>query len=363
MQIDYYEILWVSKTASFEEIKKAYRKQAMEHHPDRHNWNKEKENHFKKINEAYTILSDENKRSHYDRFGSTEWMWWFDNMWFDINFDIQDIFDSFFWWWFNTNKKHKSESWEDLELEISLSFSEAIFWIKKSIKFNKKFICDECGWSWCQKWEYPRTCSTCNWSWYIRKRTQSIFWYTERSSVCPNCNWNWVIIEKKCHKCNSEKRYTKKQEKEIDIPSWINDWMTLKIKHEWNEWTNWKNGDLYISFNVPKNFEWLKRDEDNLYYDLDIDPVEAILWLNKKIKLPILGERTINIKSWTQHWEIIKLKWDWVKNINHDFKGDLFITLNIKIPTHLSKTEKEFYYKIAQEKNINHWKWFLFDIF
>jgi len=368
MADNYYDILGVSKDATWEEIKKAYRKKAMESHPDRHGWDKEKEAQFKKINEAYGVLSDTWKKAHYDRFGSTEGMWGFGG-WqggFNVDFDIWDIFESFFgqWFWGNTGwRKKKNENWEDIEINVKLDFGESILWVKKTINFDRKEVCSDCAWSWAKKWTTPKTCITCHWTGQVRKRVNSFFWVIEQASACPTCHWSWVIIEEKCGKCNWNKRIVEKIKKEIDVPAWIDNEMTLKIKWEWNKWTNGRNWDLYVIFSVPDSFDWLVRENSNLFYDLILDPVEAVLWIKKKVKLPLLWERTIEIKIWIQDWEIIKFKWDWVKDVWRDIKWDLFIKVKIKIPTNPTKKEKELYEQIAEIKWIETNKWIFWKIF
>ncbi|EKE29624.1 MAG: chaperone protein DnaJ [uncultured bacterium (gcode 4)] len=369
MSDNYYDLLGVDKNANPEEIKKAYRKKAMELHPDRHGWDKQKETEFKKINEAYSILSDAQKKAHYDRFGSAEWMWGFSQGWFGwADFDISDIFESFFWWNFSQgwwSRRKKDESGEDLEMNVKLDFSEAIFGGKKTLKFEKRVVCGSCKWSWAKAWTSAKACGTCGWTWQVKRRTQSFFWVIEQASVCPTCGWNWTIVESPCTECWGKKRIGKKTEKEIDIPAWIDDGMSIKMKWEWNEWTNGRNWDLYITFSVPDSFEWLKRDEDNLHIDLGIDPVEAVLGAKRKVKVPLLWDRQIEIKPGTQDGDIIKFKWDWVKNVSRDIKWDLFLHVIIKVPTHLSKRERELYEEIAKEKWIDFadHKWIFWKIF
>ena len=360
MSDNYYDLLWIDKNSSADDIKKAYRKKAMELHPDRHGWDKWKEAQFKKINEAYAVLWDAQKKAHYDRFWSTEWMWGFwqgqGGFWW-ADFDISDIFESFFGWGFNTwwwTRRKKDESGEDLEMNVKLDFSEAIFGGKKTLKYEKKAVCEVCRWSGAKPWTQSKTCSTCNWSGQVKRRTQSFFWVIEQASVCPTCNWAGAIIENPCTDCHWKKRVNKKVEKEIEIPAWIDDGMTIKLKWEWNDGTNGRNWDLYVTFWVPESFEWLKRDEDNLHFDLNIDPVEAVLGSKRKEKIPLLGDRSVEIKAWTQDGDIIKFKWDWVKNVSRDIKWDLFLHVIIKVPTHLSKKERELYEEIAKEKWIEH---------
>lgn len=174
----------------------------------------------------------------------------------------------------------------------------------------------------------------------------------EQTAICDRCHGTGKIITDKCSKCHGERRETSKIEKEIDIPAGIDDGMTIKLRGEGNEGIGSKSGDLYIAFSIPDSIEGLTREDTNLYYTVEIDPVEAVLGIKKTLKLPVLGERTLEIKAGTQHGEIVKFKGDGVKHISKDQKGDLFITINIKIPTHLTKKERELYTEIAKERKI-----------
>ena len=166
--MDLYSVLWIDRSASKDEIKKAYRKKAMKYHPDRNAGDKWAEEKFKEINEAYWVLSDDAKKNQYDRFGSTSgaagwWnpFWgWFSWGWADV--DLWDIFESFFWggfWgWGNTRKRRSEFPGEDLEYKININLKTSIFWGKETIKFNKKESCSTCNWEW---WSGKKTCG--NW--------------------------------------------------------------------------------------------------------------------------------------------------------------------------------------------------------
>lgn len=174
----------------------------------------------------------------------------------------------------------------------------------------------------------------------------------EQTGICDKCRGTGKIITDKCTKCHGERRESVKTEKEIDIPAGIDDGMTIKVRGEGNDGIGSTAGDLYISFSIPDSIDGLTREDANLFYALEIDPVEAILGIKKTLKLPVLGERIIEIKAGTQHGEVLKFKGDGVKHISKDQKGDLFIAINIKIPTHLNKKERELYQEIAREKKI-----------
>lgn len=349
--MNFYEILWVEKNASKDDIKKAYRKLAMQYHPDRNKGDKAAEEKFKEINEAYSTLSDDAKRQQYDMFGKAGWNpfgGWYSG---GVDVDLWDIFESFFGGWFGWNSRKKARTefpWEDIEMRINIDLKTSIFWGKETIKYNKKVSCETChgeGWSW------KKTCPKCGWKWVITKTSQSIFGMISQTVTCDECHWSWETFENICSDCHGEKRVLKKAEYELDIPAWIDNWMTIKIEWEWNDWV-WTKAkwSLYVQFIVNTEEKWLRREWVNLYYTLEIEIVEAVLWTKKEISLPIIWKRKIEIPAWTSHWNIIKIAWDWVKHIWNDKKWDLLITINIKIPKKLAKKERELYESIAKER-------------
>ena len=357
--MDLYNILWVEKNSTKEEIKKSYRKLAMEYHPDRNNGSSEAEEKFKQINMAYEILSDDEKRKNYDMFWTTNSSWNpFSSWWVDV--DLSDIFESFFWGGFNTWRGRKREfRGEDIEHNISIDLKTSIFWAKEKIKFNKKETCNTCSW---EGWSGKKSCSKCNWRWQVTRATQSIFWVIQQTVACDECSWSWEIFENICNDCHWEKRNFIKKEIEVDIPAWIDDWMVIKLTWEWNDWvwtqTKW---DLYIKFNVKTEEKGLERDWVDLHYSVEIEVVQAVLWTIKEINIPIIWKRKIEIKAWIEVNSVLKVSWDWVKYIDRDKKWDLFIKINIKIPKKLTKKERELYEEIAKEKNLEVNKWGVLD--
>lgn len=354
--MDFYSILEIEKWASKEEIKKAYRKLAMQYHPDRNAGDKTAEEKFKQINEAYSTLSDDTKRQQYDMFGKAWWAgwnpfgWWFGG-WVDV--DLWDIFESFFGGWFGGQAKKRKTTFagEDIETNINIDLKTSIYWWKEKVKFNKKETCVTCDWEW---WKWKTTCNKCNGRWQITYTTQSMFGTIQQTGTCDACSWTWETFSEVCSNCHWEKRKLVKKEIDVDIPAWIDDGMIIKMSWEWNSWVGTKQSwDLYIRFWVKLEEKEMKRDWVNLYYELEIDVLEAILWTKKEINIPVIWKRNIEIKAWTQPETIIKISWDWVKHIDSDSKWDLFINLSIKIPKKLWKTERELYEKIAKEKKLN----------
>lgn len=363
--MDLYSVLWLEKSASKDDIKKAYRKLAMKYHPDRNKWDKESEAKFKEVNQAYSVLSDDAKRKQYDTFWTTWQSGWF---WggFQADVDISDIFESFFgwgFWWWNRGRRSSSQRWEDIEQTLEIDLKTSIYWGKEKISFFIMDSCKDCKWVW---WKDKTTCSKCNGSWHVTYTKQSIFGVIQQSGVCDKCGWSWEEFREVCKTCDWAKRVKVKKDLDLDIPAWIDHGMIIKLEWEANAWiwteVSW---DLYIRFSVKLEEKGLKRRKSDLFYDLEIDLLEAVMGTEKEINIPVLWKRTIIIKSWTQPWDVLKLSWDGVVSINSDTKWDLYITLKVKVPKKLNKKEKELYLDLAKEKklNVNNHKWIFEKIF
>lgn len=268
--------------------------------------------------------------------------------------DFSDIFESFFGGaqTGGTRRRSGGIEGEDIEIRVKLDFAEALSGLKKNISYSRKVVCTECTGTGAKKGTEPKECSQCRGAGQVRRRTQTIFGVMEQTGICDVCHGTGKIITDKCTTCHGERRETLKTEKEIDIPAGIDDGMTIKVRGEGNDGIGSKSGDLYISFSIPDSIDGLTREDMNLFYTIEIDPTEAVLGTKKTLKLPVIGERIVEIKSGTQYGEVLKFKGDGVKHISKDQKGDLFITVNIKIPTHPSKKERELYHEIAREKKI-----------
>lgn len=355
---DYYEVLGISKTSSEEEIKKAYRKLAMQYHPDRNAGDKDMEHKFKEINEAYSVLSDAGKRKNYDMFWHSGWNNGFSSQGFSSDVDLWDIFESFFGGWFSgswkTRKKPTEQRGEDLEYTLSIDLKTSIYWGKQKIKFTKMCFCETCQW---MGGSWKKSCARCKGSGYIKYRQESFFWVIEHTGVCDECHGSGEKIENVCSDCHWNKRVSKEKEIEIDIPAGIDNGMIIKLSWEGNDGIGTRvSGDLYIHFRVSLEEKELRRKGTDLYYTLEIDVLEAILGVEKDITLPILGKRKIKISPGTQVGTVIKFASDGVKFIEKDKKWDLFINLEISIPKKLSKKEREHFVEIAKERKVDYIK-------
>lgn len=366
--MDLYGILGIEKSASKDEIKKAYRKLAMKYHPDRNDWDKEAESKFKEINEAYSTLSDDSKRQQYNTFGSkggtSGWSpfgGWFG--WGAQNVDFWDIFESFFGWagrsgWWG-RKRRTEFKWEDLEYNLHVDLKKSIYGWTEKIKFKKKEACSPCN---NEGGSGKKTCGKCRGSGQVTYTTQSIFWTIQQTWACDECQWSGENFEEICTFCHGEKRRVMNKEIEIDIPAGIDNGMIIKMSNEWNDWIWTKaSGDLYIKFSIPQNEKRLTRDGVDLYYTIEIDVIEAILGTKKEVPIPIIGKRTIDITAGTSHGTVLKIPNDGVKHIDSDNKWNLFITIELKIPKKLSKVERSHYEAVAQDKKLNINTWWVFE--
>ncbi|MDP5038896.1 MAG: DnaJ domain-containing protein, partial [Candidatus Gracilibacteria bacterium] len=347
MDKNYYDLLGVEKTASQDEIKKAYRKKAMEHHPDRGG----DEKLFKEVNEAYGVLSDSSKRNQYDRFGTAGGNPFGGNGGFGggVDVDLSDIFESFFGGGFSSQSRNtkKTTYGEDIHLNLGVDLKTSILGGKIKINYEKFIKCSDCNQT---GGTGVKTCNTCNGTGSIKSRQQTVFGVIEQTHICNSCNGDGEVIENVCHTCNGNKRIKKSSEYEIEIPAGIDDGMTIKISGEGHDGIKNPSGDLYVRFSVDKKEKKLVRNGNNLHYSLEIDVIEAILGTQKEVNIPIIGKRIINIDSGTQVGTIIKISGDGVKFIDRDKKGDLFVEIQIKIPKKLSDFERKNYENIEKEK-------------
>lgn len=367
MQYEYYSILEIERTATQDEIKRAYKKKAMELHPDRHGGDKTKEAEFKKVNEAYATLSDEQKKAHYDRFGSTEWMGggWFG--WFQWGFDVDlgDIFESFFsGGGMGGRGRKKAQIWDDIEIKLRISLEDAIRGTSRVVEYRKKSSCSSCSGTGAKNGTELKTCSTCGGGGSVRQQMRTVFGIMEQVVTCPDCHGNGKIITEKCDSCHGKWWQEEAVKKDITVPPGIENGMSIKLRGE-GHMDRDGSGDLYVSFDVPEKEAGLIRDHMDLHYEVKISPAEAALWTEKTIQIPILGKKTLSIKHWTQHDTEITFRWEGIDSVERKWvKWNLIIHLSIDIPEKLSTEEKKLYEALLEcqwGKKME--KWWLESIF
>ncbi|MDA7494846.1 J domain-containing protein, partial [Candidatus Gracilibacteria bacterium] len=329
-------------------------------HPDRNSGDKEAESKFKEVNEAYSTLSDDSKRQQYDMYGSAGGAAGGNPFGGGFggnaqNVDFGDIFESFFGGGFSSQgggRKRRTEfKGEDLEYSLKVDLKTSIYGAKETITFNKKEACNTCDG---EGGSEKTTCGTCNGHGQVTQTSQSIFGTIQQTVTCDACHGSGESFKNICNDCNGEKRKVEKKKIDIDIPAGIDNGMIIKMTGEGNDGVGTKaSGDLYIKFIIPSEEKGLERDGYDLLYTIEVDVIEAILGTKKDFTFPIIGKRTVEIKAGTSHGTIIRVNNDGVKHIDSEDKGNLVITVNIKIPKKLSKQERTHYEAIASEKKLN----------
>lgn len=347
---DYYEVLGISKTSNESDIKKAFRNLAKKYHPDANTNDKTAEAKFKEINEAYSILSDSNKKARYDQYGHAG----VDPNFgaggagfggFDSSFDVGDIFGDIFGGVFGGSSRRSRYSnspakGKDAAYRVTLTFEEAAFGCNKEIIYNRVERCTTCSGSGAAKGSSPETCPACRGSGQVTTQQRTPFGVMQSSRVCEHCKGKGKIVSQPCADCRGT-GYNKKQKTlEIAIPAGIDDGQRIALSGQGNAGqNNGPNGDLIVVITVRPHHIF-ERDGYNLHCEVPITFVEATL--GAKILIPTLdGKGELTIPEGTQSGTIFSIKGKGIQNINGRGKGDLFITVEIEVPKNLNKKQKE----------------------
>ena len=346
---DYYEVLGVSKGASADEIKKAYRSLAKKYHPDINPGDAKAEALFKEVNEAYAVLSDTDKRAKYDQFGHAA---------FDPSaggsgfggsgfggfggFDFGDIFSSFFGGGDARSSRSTAVDGEDILVRITISFEEAAFGCKKDVSYARVEECSDCGASGAAKGTKAETCQTCHGTGRVTVQQQTMLGYMQTQRACSDCRGSGKIIKTPCKNCNG-KGYVKVNKKlGATIPAGIASGQRIVLRGQGSAGRGGgANGDLYIEVRV-KPHELFEREGDNLYLEMPISFATAAL--GAEIKIPTLEGDTesFTIPEGTESGTSFTLRGKGVSNINNPKRrGDLIFTVKIKTPKNLSAEQKK----------------------
>ena len=347
---DYYETLGVSKDASDEEIKRAFRKLAKQYHPD---INKEPgaEAKFKEIGEAYAILSDPNKRKQYDQFGSAAFeqggpggsggFSGFDASDIDLDSILRDVFGggfssfSGFGSHFSSGGSSRNKG-SDVRVVVNLTFEEAAFGCEKDIDLNLKASCSNCNGKGGFK---EQTCSTCGGQGVILERVQSLFGIMQSQKVCPDCRGTGIAFREVCDECNGKGTVNKVKTISVTIPEGVDSDFQLRIPKKGNAGENGApNGDLYVEFNI-KPHPVFERQGDDVYLELPINIAEATLGCEKEIPT-LTGDVILEIKPGTQNYTKLKLRGKGIKSPNSLVRGNMYVVVNIIIPTKLNRKQR-----------------------
>jgi molecular chaperone DnaJ len=342
--VDYYELLCVSRNATDEEIKKAYRKLALQHHPDRNPGNKEAEENFKKISQAYAVLGDSDKRQRYNQFGSADDTGSVFDFGFQGNFDtvFNDLFSDFF----GAQKQQRSRKGDDLRYNLTIEFEEAVFGGEKEIDIPNEIRCSVCNGSRLEPGHQPQTCSSCGGRGQVR---QSHGFFTI-NRTCEFCGGEGHIIKHPCKVCKGRGSVKTKKKLKIKIPPGVDTGTRLKLRGEGMQQAgDTVPGDLYIVLQV-KEHAIFERAGDDIAVQVDIG--FPILCLGGEITIPTIeGQTEIKIPSGTQPGKVFRLKGLGVTKSNGYGRGDQLVYLHIVIPKSLNEKQRNLMEELSKEFN------------
>lgn len=350
---DYYQILGVSRDATKEDLKSAYRRLARQYHPD---VNKEAgaEERFKEINRAYEILSEPESRARYDRYGeagvSSSGASGFEYS--DFGGFAADIFESFFGGFGNVNQQQRSRSGptrgDDLRLDLKLEFKEAIFGGEKEIRIPHLETCQPCKGTGAKPGTGVKTCSTCNGSGKVSRSTRTPFGTFAQVSACPTCNGTGEVIEEKCESCGGAGRKQETKKVTIIIPPGVDNGTRLRVSREGDAGLRGgPPGDLQVFLAVESDPEF-KRNGNDILSDVTISYIQAILGCRLRVNT-VDGPQEINIPAGTQPNTVLRLENHGVPKLGNSVaRGDHLMTVKVEIPTRLNPEEKELLEKLAK---------------
>ena len=345
---DYYEVLGVSRNATEQEIKKAYRKLALKYHPDRNPGDKEAEEKFKEAAEAYEVLRDPEKRRLYDQFGHAglqgtgfSGFQGFE----DIFSSFSDIFEDFFSFGFGSGRRRsgRGQPGHDLAYDLKISFEEAAFGTEKMIEIPTLVECESCGGSGLEPGSREEICPTCRGHGQIFQ-TQGFF---RISTTCTRCKGSGKIITSPCQECGGEGRLERFRKVNIKIPPGVDTGTRLRLKGKGEAgYRGGPTGDLYVRILVEPH-EFLEREGDNLYCRVPVSFVQAAL--GDSIEIPTLdGNKTLEIKPGTQSGDTYLFRGEGIPHLHGYGKGDLIVEVLVRTPTNLTKRQKELLKEFAE---------------
>jgi molecular chaperone DnaJ len=354
---DYYEVLGVSKGASEEEIKKAYKKLARKYHPDMNPGDKEAEEKFKEVNEANEVLSDPDKKARYDQFGFAG----VDPSYgagaggaggygspFDFG-DLGDIFGSFFGGGFGSTaaRRNGPQRGESIRASVAISFTEAAFGCEKEVTVERSEQCATCKVNGCAPGTTPEACPDCPGSGAVTRAQRTPFGVMQSQTVCPKCGGTGKIIRDPCQTCKGRGKVRKNKKLEVSIPAGIDEGQSVRVRGEGSVGMNGgPNGDLLVGVDIRPH-KIFRRDGANVLCEMPITFAQAAL--GAEVEVPTLdGKVKYTIPEGTQTGTTFRLRGKGIPYLNGSSRGDQYVTVNIETPKNLNKEQKELLRKFGE---------------
>ncbi|MDP2728034.1 MAG: molecular chaperone DnaJ [Dehalococcoidia bacterium] len=341
---DYYEVLGVSKNATDEEVKKAFRKQAFQFHPDR-NKNHDAEERFKEISEAYEVLSDVEKRANYDRFGHAGQQGFGGFEGFGGFSGFGDIFETFFGG-AGTATRRGPQQGSDLNHNLTLTFEEAAFGCEKEIQVSRNVVCPACSGSGSEPGTQPAKCPNCNGLGQVRRVQQSIFGQFVNVATCPRCHGEGRIITSPCTKCKGTGKMRQTHRLAVNIPPGVDDGSQLRLSGEGEPGAKGgRPGDLYMSISVLKH-KLFRRQGSDVLYDLPLTFPQAAL--GDEVEVPTLdGPQPLKIPSGAQSGKVFNLRNRGIPHLRGGGRGDMLIRVRVVTPESLTEYQRKLLQELA----------------
>lgn len=344
---DYYEVLGVPRSAGEAEIKSAYRKLAVKYHPDKNPGNKEAEEQFKEAAEAYSVLSDANRRARYDQFGHQGVQGGFSGFDPDTFADFGDILGEFFGFGdiFGNSRRRRSRSHRgnDLRYDLQITLEEAAKGLRTKLKIPRQELCPACSGSGANKGSGPMTCPTCNG--YGQVRYQQGFFSVSRT--CGQCRGSGKIVKDPCRECLGSGRVQREKMLEIKIPPGVDTGSRLRVQGEGEPGGQGGSpGDLYVVLTVQEH-AFFHREDNNVYCEIPVSVTQAVL--GTEVTVPTLdGDERLTIPESTQTGTVFRLRGKGMPSLNGHGKGDQFVSVAVRVPKRLSKEERRLYEELSR---------------